>query len=148
MRKIINAISIIAVLLLSFESCKQQSSPSKEQENQSVDTIHNSKTCLDWVGVYAGVIPCADCDGINVRMTLNNDMSYQISYQYMGLSNEPFLFSGNFTWDDSGNTVILDNNDLPSRYKVAENKLIQLDMTGNEITGELADNYILTKEVQ
>ena len=149
MRKIIGAISIIAVLSLGLGSCKQQSNSSKEQEGQPVDTVHNSKNSLDWAGVYTGVIPCADCEGINVRMTLNNDKTYQISYQYVGISDEPFLFSGNFTWDDSGNTVILDSNDLPSKYKVVENKLIQLSFAdGSEITGELADNYVLTKEVQ
>ena len=146
MKKIIYAITIIAVLSLSLASC-QHKSCSKAQENQQVETIHNSRNSLDWAGVYTGVIPCADCEGINVRITLNNDETYQISYQYLGKNDTPYLFSGHFTWDDAGNTIILDNKDLPFHYKVGEGNLIQLDMDGNPITGEFADNYVLIKSV-
>jgi NlpE N-terminal domain len=33
----------------------------------------------------------------------------------------------------------------PNEYFVGENKLIQLDIDGNKITGSLADKYILKK---
>jgi hypothetical protein len=33
----------------------------------------------------------------------------------------------------------------PSKYKVGENRLIQLDMQGKPITGALADKFVLKK---
>ena len=107
---------------------------------------HNSKTSLDWAGVYTGTIPAADAEGINVRMLLNQDNTYELTYEYIDKPDSTFTFTGAFAWDDAGNIIHIEIADAPSYYKVAENKLIQLDMKGDLITGELADNYVLTKE--
>jgi len=108
--------------------------------------VQNSKTSLDWAGVYTGTIPAADVSGINVRMQINKDNTYELTYEYLDIfDNNTFTFTGSFKWDDTGNVIIIDIADAPSYYKVAENKLIQLDMKGNLITGDLADNYVLMK---
>jgi hypothetical protein len=49
-------------------------------------------------------------------------------------------------WDDTGNIINLGIAQTPSYYRVAQNKLIQLDMEGKPVTGNLADMYVLTKE--
>lgn len=141
MKKIIYA---IAALSLVFAACQ---SKTVSEETQIVDTIHHSQNSLDWAGTYAGTIPCADCEGINVRIILNSDETFELSYQYLGKSEMPYIVSGKFTWSNDGGMIILDNGSVPSRYKVGENMLIQLDMDGNEITGDLANMYILTKVV-
>jgi hypothetical protein len=44
-------------------------------------------------------------------------------------------------------TITLEAEDnFPKYYKIEENRLIQLDLNGNIITGELADNYILKNQ--
>ena len=53
--------------------------------------------------------------------------------------------SGVFEWDETGNAIRLDAANWPPYFRVGEGRLTQLDMSGNLITGELADNYILTK---
>ena len=53
--------------------------------------------------------------------------------------------SGHFIWDETGNIIKLDLANRPPYFRVGEGKLTQLDMYGNLVTGELADNYILTK---
>ena len=107
--------------------------------------VQNPKTSLDWAGVYTGTIPAADVSGINVRMQINKNNTYELTYEYLDKPNT-FTFNGAFKWDDTGSVIIIDIADAPSFYKVAENKLIQLDMKGNPITGDLADNYVLMKE--
>jgi len=114
--------------------------------NKGIDAAHNSKNSLDWAGVYTGTIPAADGPGINVRLRLNSDQSYALSYDYLERPNSRFDFTGSFKWDNKGNTVILDVKDMPSYYKVVENALIQLDMKGKEIKGSLANDYVLKKE--
>ena len=109
--------------------------------------VHNSKTSVDWAGVYAGTIPAADGEGINVRMKINKDNSYELTYDYIGKPANSFTFTGSFSWDNTGNIIHIEIADAPSYYKVAENKLIQLDMKGKLITGILADNYVLKKEL-
>jgi len=112
-------------------------------------TCNNPQNSLNWEGTYSGVIPCADCPGIETRITLNTDETYYISWKYQEKRNAAHQNAGTFRWDAGGSTITLGNFDkdkYPVRYKVIENQLIQLDMQGNIITGDLAQNYILTKE--
>jgi uncharacterized lipoprotein NlpE involved in copper resistance len=104
------------------------------------------KDSLDWAGVYTGIIPAADAEGINVEMTLANDGTYMVLYQYIGKSDDAYSQTGTFKWNSDGNTVILDNKEIPPYYKVGENTLIQLDMNGETIVGDLANNYVLKKK--
>ena len=104
-----------------------------------------SKTS-DWVGVYTGTIPAADAEGINVRLQLNKDNTYELTYEYIGKPANPLTNTGAFTWNDTGDIINLGIPETPSYYQVAENKLIQLDMAGKRITGEFADMYVLTKQ--
>jgi len=114
-------------------------------------TGDNSRTSVDWVGTYSGVVPCADCPGIEIQITLNKDETYHISWKYQDKGDETFQNTGKFQWDAAGGIIILGNLDkdsYPTQYRVGENRLFQLDKEGNRITGDLAANYILPKVVQ
>jgi uncharacterized lipoprotein NlpE involved in copper resistance len=104
-----------------------------------------SKT-IDWAGVYTGTIPAADGEGINVRVKLNKDNTYELTYEYIGKPDNKFTNTGSFKWNNTGDIINLGIAETPSYYKVIENKLIQLDMKGKPITGNLADMYVLTKQ--
>ena len=108
---------------------------------------HNSRNSLDWAGTYAGLIPSAGGMGIVVRLTLNEDGTYALHYHYVGRQDPDFRSTGNFTWDNAGSVITLDLDSSGSRhYRVGENMLLQLDLEGREITGELAQMYVLRKE--
>jgi len=107
-------------------------------------TVDNSRTSLDWAGVYAGTIPAADAPGINVQITLRSDESYSLVYNYIDRQNIA-TENGTFNWDKAGSTITLKNTIFPPYYRVGENHLLQLDMKGKIITGKLADLYILKK---
>jgi len=118
------------------------------RSNGKVVDIHNARISLNWDGLYTGTIPAADGPGINVRLKLNKDQSFELRYEYIDRPNNQYNWTGSFQWDDNGNNITLNiNDDAPPHYKVAENKLIQLDMKGKLITGKLADNYVLKKEL-
>ena len=102
---------------------------------------------VDWQGTYKGVLPCADCLGIVTELTLNNDNSYVLNTKYLGKDTVGQVENGGFSWNKEGNTITLANTkSKPGQYWVGENKIIQLDMSGNKITGALAENYVLTKQ--
>ena len=44
------------------------------------DPAHNSRNSLDWAGIYEGVLPCADCPGIQTRLTLSRDESVRTQH--------------------------------------------------------------------
>ena len=106
---------------------------------------HNARTSLDWGGTYFGVIPAANAPGIEVTLTLNNDHTYVLHAHYIDRPEADDLHSdGAFTWDETGMIVILSGQENGmGRFRVEEGRVRLLDMEGNVITGELADNYIL-----
>ncbi|HMO33678.1 MAG TPA: copper resistance protein NlpE [Lacibacter sp.] len=109
--------------------------------------MHDARTALDWAGTYSGVVPCAGCEGITTTVVLHTDSTYRYTTSYLGKSPAAGVNTeGRWHWLD-GNTVELEGiTNAPARYHVGENKLFQLDMEGNRITGELADKYILNKQ--
>jgi heat shock protein HslJ len=109
--------------------------------------IENLQNSLDWSGVYAGVVPCADCDGIAVELTLNSNFTYIMKRTYEGKSSQPFTNSGSFTWNKIGTQVTLNSvneGGAFEHYLVQENKLILLDINGELVSSPL-NNYTLTK---
>jgi uncharacterized lipoprotein NlpE involved in copper resistance len=123
--------------------CKTQSS----NKTNEMATGHNSRNSLDWQGTYNGILPCADCEGIQTVILLNSDLTYTLKTKYLGKADSVFESSGTFNWNDSGNTITLNNieNNRSASYFVGENTLTQLDLKGNKITGDLANSYILKK---
>lgn len=109
-----------------------------------VSNQRNNKNSLNWAGLYRGDLPAADIAGMSVEIQLNNDSTYRITYKYLG-RDELFVNSGSFNWNNAGDTIKLDREIPPYYFRVEENRLIQLDMDGNAITGIYADYYILMK---
>lgn len=110
------------------------------------DTSQNS---LDWKGSYSGVVPCADCEGILTRLTLREDNTYYLQTRYLGKSEDVLVSSGSFEWNKQGNRITLKNikeGAAPVYYQVGENKLTQLDLKGQPVTGSLASMYVMVKE--
>jgi uncharacterized lipoprotein NlpE involved in copper resistance len=78
---------------------------------------------------------------------LNAGLTYTLYYHYIDGDDADFTISGSFQWDEDGRSIMLDAEDVPPYYQVGENKLIQLDMEGNPITGMLAGLYVLNKQL-
>lgn len=133
---------IIAILLFaSFTSCNSQR---KTTTNKVVSNGDNSMTSLDWPGTYQGILPCGDCGGLQTQIVLNKDLTYLLETRYNGKDEKIFQTKGTFTWDTNGSKISLDPD--KQSYLVGENRLFHLDIDGNRITGNLADDFILEKE--
>lgn len=143
----------ITTTFLSLTSCK------KEAKTEVIDnaapeitfpvttTTDNSMNSLDWDGIYKGVTPCADCEGIETSLILSKDNSYVLTTKYLGKSAKANEIKGTFTWNSEGNTITLNAiTNGPNQFFVGENQLTQLDMGGKKITGPLAEKYILRKQ--
>lgn len=157
MNKNLIILSLFAILAFTT-SCSNSPENSENQEEATTEVEpneekplyigDNSATSLDWNGTYKGTVPCASCEGIETVLTLNKDMTFKLSTHYFGLNDaleEDVM--GSFTWDETGSIVTLaDVTNRPNQFKVGENRIWQLDMNGERITGDLADHYILTKQ--
>ena len=149
MEDFMNKRIFVAIFACAFlGACELQKTQTSQSESsppsQAIDAAHNSENSVSWSGVYEGMVPGAN-SAIHILLTLDDDKKYSISYQYVDKGNEIFTDSGAFQWNEAGNTIILDSKNLPPYYRVGEGVLTQLDMSGNPITGEHADSYVLKK---
>ena len=149
MKKILTIIASVAFLASCGGNAQknQDEKPAVDEFSEiakNVNDGHNAKNSLDYKGVYTGKVPTASGEGMIVSVTIE-DSTYVKTIEYVG-KKDKFEEKGKYTWNAEGNTVILDGvKDSPNKYFVGENTLTQLDMEGNKITGELADQYILKK---
>jgi heat shock protein HslJ len=113
-----------------------------------VNDEHNAQNSLDYIGMYQGVVPCADCEGIETSLSLEDETNYVLKTNYLGKNkNSTNEVRGVYSWNEAGNTIILSGIvKAPNQYFVGENYLKQLDMDGNKIEGDLAEKYVLQKK--
>ncbi len=139
------------LILIFLLACKSQQSSvnsleGMQEETGVIDLLHNSKNSLDWMGTYSGILPCADCMGIQTTLTLNENYTFEKSFIYLGKSTKVQYQKGSFTWLEEGGSIsIIDLNDVSKTYKVEENQLRLLDLKGNKIEGNLEEDYLLVK---
>lgn len=100
----------------------------------------------DWEGAYMGVVPCADCEGIQTMIKLNKDNSYTIQTKYLGKGTEIFEDKGKISWDKNGFLLLLLSGDDSSLVKLSLNELTLLDKEGKPVVGQYASYCILKKE--
>lgn len=145
---------LVSMLAFGLLACNQKSENDEvivvengEYSTQFQDE-HNAQNSLDWGGTYEGTLPCADCEGIQTIITLNTDGTFSSKEEYQKEPNVIVENQGTFTWDSHGQVVTLQTEDTDfKRYlKVVEGAIIHLDNEGNEITGELAPMFRLTKK--
>ncbi|GGD28598.1 copper resistance protein NlpE N-terminal domain-containing protein [Flavobacterium orientale] len=143
----------IATLVVIMISCakKEKAQDSAEEVSDSMEVVkpdmHTAKTSLDYMGHYSGVTPCADCEGIETSISLEDEKNYVLKTKYLGKKDaKVYEQRGVYSWNEAGNTIILEGiENGPTHYFVGENTLTQLDLEGNKIEGNLADKYVLTK---
>lgn len=139
---------IILVLFTIISACNPNKKSTQTLENEKNAMPDNSRTSLDWPGVYRGVLPCADCEGIETEIKINADLTYLISSTYLGKNEETFKEKGSFNWDEAGAKITLEKADPKAAiilFLVGENILFKLDANGNRIEGDLKEMYQLKK---
>lgn len=135
----------LAPLLVFIYSCKNAT---KTTDNETMIFADTSRNALDWEGIYYGVLPCADCEGIETLISIWYDNTFVKKTRYLGKDDQVFESKGAFTWNEQGNIITFDDEHsqyAPGGYLVGEMQLFHLDSEGNRITGNLAENYRLAK---
>ncbi len=94
---------------------------------------------------FTGVLPCADCPGIDYLLDLNSNHTYTLRMTYEE-RNAHLDESGTWGLDDAGKTITLhSHNGGAQKYAMRDgNTLRQLDIHGNEIESKL--NFDLKRE--
>ncbi|QAR30710.1 copper resistance protein NlpE [Ornithobacterium rhinotracheale] len=145
MKKIILSVAIASLVL---SACQKKDKSVEATSTESTEVA--APVVANYEGVYEGVVPCADCEGIKISLKLNEDNTFVQETEYLGKEiNNKFTDKGTYTWNNDGTIVTLKPENAPdqlSHFKVEEGKLIQLNADLQENTGDAADSYVLSKK--
>lgn len=111
----------------------------------STTTPANLTTAQQNAGVYSGVLPAADCEGIRTTLYIRPDGTYTRISEYIGA--DTFEEGGTWKTDDKGVTHMkpANNKDPEWLMDFEETEVVLLDPEGNPVKGPLADHYKLKK---
>ncbi len=139
-------IFLLLALPLVLAACQTPTAPSHEASTV-VDTHHTAENSLDWAGRYTGLLPCADCEGIQTQLTLHSDKTYVLEEHYVknGRALHPSTQTGRFQFDTGHPALIRLGNTTPQRvYFIGEGYAEARDAQGNKISSQL--NYRLQQQ--
>lgn len=112
-------------------------------------TVSQTTSTVDlgaWFGEYRGILPCADCEGVETRLKLMPQGNYELKLNYLGKGLAGQKEIGSFLWDSHSHTIILGSNPMDgARFKLEPGKLVQTDMVGNPLQSSSSENYELRK---
>ncbi|WP_089604399.1 copper resistance protein NlpE [Acinetobacter piscicola] len=162
MKKTVITLSTVALLLTACAkpthnaaediqtTAQTQAAADHEAATPTVDSEHNAQTSLDWAGEYLGLLPCADCSGIETKLELKQDDTYELTEKYQDKGDgKEFKSQGTFSFDSSGSIITLDQNAENRKFFIGENYIEAREFeTGEKIDGPLADHYKLHKELK
>ena len=137
---------ILAAAAVALASCGGNAPRRSAQQETGAfkPDIHNAETSLDYRGTYRGVLPAADCPGIETTLTLKPDGTYSLHEEYLE-RDARFDTEGAYTLH--GNLLTLEGSDT-TWYKVEENRLRRLTTDRKEGEGPLAEHYVLRKTAE
>lgn len=136
---------LLVAVAIAMSSCsgnkKADNAQASGTEAVEASDMHNAQNALDYYGVYEGTLPAADCPGIENILTLNKDNTFTLHGEYLE-RNTSYNDEGTYTLEGNILTLKTDNGEI-SFYKVEEGQVRMLDADKQEVTGPLAENYIL-----
>lgn len=91
---------------------------------------------------WQGILPCADCEGIETSLFLEKDGTWVMNERYQGVREEPSSFASYGTWARTADKLVLtDSQGEKSYYRAKGDALEMLDREGNPIESQF--NYTL-----
>ncbi len=130
--KLIHALPVVLVLLA---SCQGDQS---EEKTPVVVKTPEPTAPIQWVGLYADTLPCADCPGILTQLDLRADSTYVMRDHYLERDSIPNGTIGE--WTVSGQLLTLRTADVPMQWKMDGDKLERRAADGGPIETTLPNS--------
>jgi copper homeostasis protein (lipoprotein) len=87
-----------------------------------------------FAGTFSGTLPCADCPGIDTKVTLNADGTYKLHEVYQGKPGNGFNGDGTWTAEENGKRIRLDPNSKSEQDRLfavtSKDEIDALDLEG------------------
>ena len=101
-----------------------------------------------FAGTFAGTVPCADCPGIDVTVTLQGDGTYRISNVYQERPDSAWGMDGHWTVEADNTVIRLDPNSKTEADQLfaiqSQDRIVMLDADGQRSDNGL--DYSLSRQ--
>ncbi|MDR0646383.1 MAG: copper resistance protein NlpE N-terminal domain-containing protein [Elusimicrobiota bacterium] len=67
----------------------------------------SQETASKYVGTFSGILPCADCEGIDMELSINPDKTFSLIELYLTKESDLFLTEGSWKLSDKADYIIL-----------------------------------------
>ena len=97
-------------------------------------------------GVFYGYLPCDDCAGVKMTLSLKNKQNYLLVTQYARSSNKEYYNKGKYEWNTQTNIVTLTarKDGEIQKYRIEDaGELILLKPNGNNLDGKQSQYSLL-----
>ena len=96
-------------------------------------------------GIWLGMLPCADCEGIDYQINFKNDYTFKQKSVYKGKSEEIFIDEGRWGFV-SDSVIAVSGNEDYKMFLIQQDHLVMLDQDGNKIESSFEERYHLSKD--
>jgi len=138
----------IIFLIVLIAACNSNPSPIASTDSAYKTVV--PQTALVNAENYVGILPCADCEGIDVSLQLNRDSSFIMDSFYKGTRGDSadnhLKEIGSWSLHGADTLYLINTNSHLTKYLKKNSTLTQLDGDGKVITGPLASMFILHKK--
>lgn len=131
--------SVLLLLGVLLGGCSGKAVMTKGQEDEA--------RAKAMTGQYTGVLPCADCDGLALELTLKPDHTFTQEVVYRGGSDIPFTSLGTYSFLNDSILVTERGTREVDQYLIVPQGLLKLDLKGMRITDLPEEDLLLRKVV-
>lgn len=113
------------------------------QTEQVADSTASTTEKLSFTGNYEGKIPCADCPGIETKLTLNDDKTFVLESNYLEKKDGKITDKGSFEVSPDGEFITLKEEMTPRVFHLTEDAVYLVEKVGDK---SLKAEYKLSKK--
>jgi uncharacterized lipoprotein NlpE involved in copper resistance len=121
---------------------------SHQKETDHAAHAEHTDSSQEFHGIFYGFLPCNDCPGVKMTLSLKQNNNYLLVIQYARESSRESYEKGKYIWNDENHTVVLTprkGGTETRQYLIDEDgNLVQLNEDGTRMVDQ-ADRYILRR---
>ena len=138
---------MLVAAMIGAIGCKHQKKENAQNDkSQSEVTARNEKKEDAIFGTYKGTFPCADCGGKDMNLTIDEDGTYCLKYQYQDRDERLVEENGTYSiLDETLVVTVTPSSGEKTYYKYTNGNLVLSDSLGTVDNGELAELYVLKR---
>ncbi len=118
----------------------------RDEEDHSKHDMKPADESQKFRGVFYGYLPCDDCAGVKMTLSLKNKQNYLLVTQYARASNKEYYNKGKYVWDEENKIVTLTarKDGEIQKYRIkSEGELILLKPDGQKLKGKQSQYSLL-----